>query len=622
MILGTAGHIDHGKTALVRALTGIDTDRLPEEKRRGITIDLGFAPLTLDGVGTIGIVDVPGHEAFVRTMLAGASGIDVALLVVAADEGIMPQTREHLEILSLLKIPRGVVALTKCDLVEPDWIELVTEEIGVLVEGTPLAGAEVVPVSTISGEGIGELKSAIARAALQSGRPLRDEDLFRMPVDRAFTVRGTGTVVTGTVWSGEVRRDMTLIIQPAGRKSRVRAIQSHGTAVDAASPGHRAAIALMDCDVSDVGRGSVLVTEPAWAPTREMDASLSFMDAGFSPSPRTRVRIHLGTSDTGARFGGLRAAESGEVLARVILDDPVLARGGDRFVIRLPSPARTIGGGQVLDPYPLPGRQRLASMRHSEPSGRSKYDGAGNGLAKMLELSGATGIALDVIPIRTGLAPSAVHSMLAELDAEVAAARAWCSGTITQIESAVEMAIAVGMANHPLEAGVSLQTIRSSVTAPAEVMELALNRLAERRRIELVGSLARPFGWVSQLGEREQALSDAILHEICIHPAEPPSVGELSAKFGGSAPAMLRRLEREGQLERVSDDRFYSRDAVAGMIEKMRATLEAGRIYAPAELRDVLGVSRKYLIPFLEFCDRKGITERRDEGRVVRGAVS
>ena len=613
MILGTAGHIDHGKTALVRALTGVDTDRLPEEKRRGITIDLGFAPLDLDGVGTVGIVDVPGHENFVRTMLAGASGIDLAMLVVAADEGVMPQTREHLEILSLLRIPRGVIALTKCDLVDAEWRGLVAEDVVALCLGTPLESAEVVFVSSVTGEGIEQLKRAIASAAGDSRLERSRDDLFRMPVDRAFTIKGTGTVVTGTIWSGTVERDSTVRIQPGGKNFRVRGIQSHGRDEEIAYPGTRTAIALANCDLEDVTRGSVVVAEPAWIPSEELDVSLMFVDPDYKPTPRSRVRVHVGTGETGARFSRLRTDPSGRILARLVLEDPLVARGGDRFVIRIPSPARTVGGGEILDPYP-PRRIRKSDAR--------AHDGqSSDRLGSFLEFAGNTGVEMAVLPIRTGLNPRTLRDAVHAASGVSVNGTVWSEGTVERLERFAESFIAIEMANHPLEAGVSLQTLRAAAKAPAGVMDVALDRLIKKGRVELNGSMTRPSGWVSRLGEREQALSDAILHEICTHEAEPPSVSELEARFGGSTSALLRRLEREGDVERIADDRYYGREAVAGMVEALRTSLQPGRVYSPSELKEVLGVSRKYLIPFLEFCDRKGVTERRDQGRAVRPAV-
>ena len=314
MIIGTAGHIDHGKTALVRALTGVDTDRLPEEKRRGITIDLGFAPLDLPGVGVAGVVDVPGHEAFVRTMLAGATGIDLALLVVAADAGVMPQTREHVAILGLLGIRAGVVALTKCDLVEDDWLELVRLDVAELLGGTAVADAPMVATSVVTGAGLPELRQALAAAALAvSPRP--DDDVFRMPIDRVFTIRGTGTVVTGTVWSGTIGRDDVVRVLPDDRSVRVRGLQAHGAAIDRAKPGTRLAVALAGIDHNALTRGAVLVSADGWNPSRVVRADVTLLgDTVATLSPRAAVRFHLGTTEVGARVvtpgGPLAAGET------------------------------------------------------------------------------------------------------------------------------------------------------------------------------------------------------------------------------------------------------------------------------------------------------------------------
>ncbi|HEX2777931.1 MAG TPA: selenocysteine-specific translation elongation factor, partial [Gemmatimonadaceae bacterium] len=300
MILGTAGHIDHGKTTLVRALTGVDTDRLPEEKKRGITIELGFAPLELPGVGTLGVVDVPGHEAFVRTMLAGATGVDLALLVIAADEGIMPQTREHLAILSLLAVRGGVVALTKCDLVEDEWLALVTEDVRSALAGSPLANAAIVPVSATTGAGLDALRAALVEAARRL--PARDpDDLFRMPVDRSFSVKGTGTVVTGTVWSGSLAADATVRIMPDGRVARVRGVQSHGASASRALPGRRVALSLAGVERDEAGRGSWIVADEGWVASTVLRADVALLEDAAPLGPRTRVRLHLGTQDVGAR---------------------------------------------------------------------------------------------------------------------------------------------------------------------------------------------------------------------------------------------------------------------------------------------------------------------------------
>jgi selenocysteine-specific elongation factor len=617
MILGTAGHIDHGKTALVRALTGVDTDRLPEEKRRGITIDLGFAPLVIDGIGTIGVVDVPGHEAFVRTMVAGASGIDMALLVVAADEGVMPQTKEHLEILSLLGIRHGIVALTKSDLVDDEWLALVRADVQSAIARTSMRDAGILPVSALAGTGLVELKACIAAVASEVEQRQSPDDLFRMPVDRAFTIRGTGTVVTGTVWSGSLGRDSTVLIQPGGKRVRVRGLQSHGKAVDSVTAGDRAAIALAGCEVAEAARGCTLIDTADWATTREMECRVELDESHAGISPRSRLRLHLGTAESGARLARVRRPDKagGQMLARIVLDDPVLARGGDRFILRLPSPARTIGGGVVLDP--LPARRAVVS---SAGSGAERIDDPTARLRLMIEAAGINGIAIASMPVRTGLRKRDVDDLIRTMDVIVAGDRVVPAKAVGDLEVAIDRYINRKMRNHPFEAGVSLEEARAAVRAPRAVIDEVLDRLKKSGQVEVLGSVVRPSGWTENLREEERALSDAILHEICTHAAEPPSVGELSGRFGGLTEAMLRRLERMGELQRVAEDRYYSVSAVSGMIQRLRSELETGRIYSPGELREVLGVSRKYLIPFLEFCDRSGVTERREKGREIRSA--
>ena len=601
MILGTAGHIDHGKTALVRALTGIDTDRLPEEKRRGITIDLGFAPLVMDGVGTVAIVDVPGHENFVRTMLAGASGIDMALFVVAADEGLMPQSREHLDILSLLGISRGIVAITKCDLVDTEWRNLVRADVESALAGTPLKGAPVIHVSVRDGSGLSELKAAIARAAAKVKNRRRTDDLFRMPVDRAFSIRGTGTVVTGTIWSGAVSRDSTLLVQPGGKVARVRAVQTHGMSVDVAVAGQRAAIALAGCEVSEVGRGVTLLDDRHWVTTRELEATIAFIDPAFTPGPRVKLRLHSGTAETNARITQVTWDEERRTMARIRLDDPMILRGRDRFVLRTLSPPVTVGGGEVLDPYP-------------PRKGRSLRCDVGS----FIEMSGLEGAMSSTLAVRSGLCPDATLQTVGETDAVVVGERVFAGAAISRGENAIEEAIAAEIGNHSLEGGVTLHSVRSAQRLAQDVFDFMLDRLERKKRIAVEGSRVRPFGWTAKLDESDTALRRAIMHEICIRPSEPPSVGELAAKHGARAHAMLKRLAAENELEKVCEDRYYAVGAVSEMLSVLERRLERGRIYSPAELREVLGVTRKYLIPFLEFSDRKGVTERVQQGRSLR----
>ena len=612
MIVGTAGHIDHGKTALVRALTGVDTDRLPEERRRGITIELGFAPLQIDGVGTLGVVDVPGHEAFVRTMVAGATGVDLALLIVAADEGVMPQTREHVAILSLLGVRGGVVALTKCDLVsDPDWLALVEEDLRGVLTGSPLAAAPVIPTSAVTGVGLDALRAALAAAA--RALPARDAgDLFRMPVDRSFSVRGTGTVVTGTVWSGTVARDEVVRVLPGNRTARVRGLHAHGAAMDAARPAARAAVALAALEPADVPRGATLVTDGSWRATRLLRADVTLLaDAPAPIRARTRVRLHLGTTETGARVvsagGGL--APGDRKGARVVLDEPVVARAGDRFVLRSASPVATIGGGTVTDPLPPHRRARPWPAEVSTPAGR---------LRLMLVEGGGHGVPRAELPVRLGVTRSEVAALLAAApDALEIGARVYDAAAAAAAEARLVAHVEEGHRRAPLEPGVSLQAARTAPGTEPELVEFVLARLVRAGELSTEGGLVRRAGWVPRPDDAQRALAQRLADALAEAGREPPSVAELAATHGAVTAALLRLLEREGRVVQVEADRYYAAAAVEELVEGLRAATTPGRVYTPAELRDVLGVSRKYLIPFLEYCDRRRVTERRADGRVV-----
>ena len=613
MIIGTAGHIDHGKTALVRALTGVDTDRLPEEKRRGITIDLGFAPLELPNVGVAGVVDVPGHEAFVRTMLAGATGIDLALLVVAADEGVMPQTREHVAILGLLGVQAGVVALTKRDLVDDDWLDLVRLELGEVLVGTPLEHAPMVPTSVVSGVGLNELREALADAA-RAIAPRPADDVFRLPIDRAFTVKGTGTVVTGTVWSGTIARDDVVRIMPGDRTVRIRGLQAHGAAIDRATPGARLAVALAGVDHDEVSRGAVLVTESGWHATRVLRADVRLLENGDSSplSPRANVRFHLGTTEVGARVvtpgGPLTPGETKP--ARVVLDAPIIARAGDRFVIRGGSPLGTLGGGVIVDPNPVHRRARPWTTSHESAADR---------LALALYEAGRDGLDVSEIPVRVGTRPHDVDDLLVQLGALRIGGRVFDGSLRNGVTAAVEQLVADHHARAPLDVGVALQTVRVQVQGRSELVDYAMRDAVTAGRIEIEGGLVRKAGWTPRLSDAQFASRDRLIGAIRAAGNEPPSVSELASEHGPSSMALLKMLERDGVIIPVESDRYYSREAVSGLVDRLRGSMEPGRAYSPAELRDALGLSRKFLIPFLEYCDRSGVTERRSNGRVLHG---
>ena len=616
MIIGTAGHIDHGKTALVKALTGVDADRLPEEKRRGITIDLGFAPLSLEGVGTVGVIDVPGHEDFVRSMLVGASGIDLGLLVVAADEGVMPQTREHLLILELLRIPQIVVAVTKCDLVEDEWLGLVRSDVLALFDESPLPTPRVVSCSSRTLAGLDELRGVLSER-LANGKPRGSDDLFRMPVDRAFTIKGTGTVVTGTVWSGELPIDASVFVLPSGKPARARRIEQHGKSADVARAGGRAAIALAGLDVSDVSRGSVLVRDEHWQPTSLFEAVVSLEPAMVATlTPRTRLRLHAGASEVGARLvsAAPEPGASAAALMRVTTDAPLVIRGGDRFVLRLPAPVRTIGGGVVIDPY---ARRRPLPRPSSEEMDKLSTESATR-LGYMLEAESARGVRAQDIPVRAGCAPARVQSLIEQTGAWTGAHNLFTPFAVEQAMASVRRIIAEYEITSPLSLGVPARTLREGLRVDEELADISIREMERAGEIESQGPLVRKTGWVPSPSERDVEASNHLVHDICAGTQEPPSVGELVTRYGSSVPALLRFLEWQGRIVQVETDRYYDRSTLDAMIARLRAKLVPGQLYVPAQLRDVLGFSRKYLIPFLEFCDRNGITERRGEGRILR----
>ena len=615
MILGTAGHVDHGKTALVRALTGIDTDRLDEEKRRGITIDLGFAPLRLHDALTLGVVDVPGHEAFVRNMVAGATGIDLALLVVAADEGIMPQTREHLNILRLLGVRGGVVALSKCDLVEAEWLELVREDVRSVLAESPLESAPIVATSTVSGEGIAALREAIAAAA--SSLPTRDgHDLFRMPIDRAFSLKGTGTVVTGTVWSGSLPTEGTARVLPLGKSVRVRGIESHGAPVAAATTGMRAAVALGGVDVSELHRGQVLVADESWAATTVVLSHVEMLPTARRPlGPRSQLRFHLGTADVGARVvaasGALRPGSTGP--ARIVLDEPVVARAGDRFVLRAETPVVTIGGGVVDDP--MPQGRRARPWQHAAASAAER-------LERHLADAGPRGVAIASLPVRLGAAPADAVELAdthASLGARRIGERVYSAHAV---QRAYEMLLRLVDGHHaeaPLDPGASLQSIRARINAPPELVDLIVRDAVAAGEVQLTGGLIARHGWKPRLTDRQARLRGELLSALQRAGREPPSAAELEAAHGPDVVALLRLLDREGELIQVEPDRWFARGSVEEMVARLRTEMKPGQEHTPSELRDILGFSRKFLIPFLEYCDRRHITERRSSGRVLLG---
>ena len=611
MIVGTAGHIDHGKSALVTALTGRAMDRLAEERRRGITIDLNFAPLDMGGGLTAGVVDVPGHEDFVRTMVAGASGVDLALLVVAADEGIMPQTVEHLAVLEHLGVPRGIPVLSKADLVEREWLELMAAELGERLARSGVAFVPPVPVSSRTGEGVEEVRRLIAQHA-RTVAPRAAGDLFRLPVDRSFSVAGVGTVVTGTAWSGRIRLGEEVSLLPAGAAGRVRSLQVHGLAVDRSEPGRRTAVGLAGVSREPAGRGAVLVAAgEAWATSTALDVELA-LDA-LAPRPltqRTRLRVLLGTSETLARVLPREPIEpGGRGLARLALEGPMVARGGDRFVIRSYSPVQTVGGGVVLDPLPPLRRARWpASLAAREAARR---------VAALVERRPA-GTASRTLPVLLGTPPAEARAAALGAPELRLVGDLWVTAeSLRQVGARCLELLRRHHRDHPLDRGMPLETLRRSLRAPDSAVEAALEELVRTGRMRRLEGRAALAGFMPRVAGGEGAVAElvALLEEAGL---TPPSVPELERRTGRrDVGAILRLAAAGGRVAAVEPDRFYTRAALDRFVDALCRGGGAEPI-VPSELRQRLGISRKYLIPLLEWADAQGVTAWDGDVRRVR----
>ena len=614
MIIGTAGHIDHGKSTLVTALTGKAMDRLAEERRREITIDLNFAALDL-GVGRmVGVVDVPGHEDFVRTMVAGASGVDLALLVVAADEGIMPQTEEHLAILEQLGIPAGIPVLTKADLVDADWLQFIALEIGERLAQSSVPFEPPIAVSSKSGAGLDELRERLAARAAALA-PRSSGDAFRMPIDRVFSLAGVGTVVTGTAWSGRLDVGDSVLILPAGLRGRVRSLESYGKEAAHSQPGARTAVGIAGIDRAAVARGDVLVTdELPWAAATALDVEMMLHPgAARALTGRTRVRVLLGTAEVMARVLPRAPISPGETgVARLSLEKPLLARAEDRFVLRSYSPVTTIGGGRVLDPLP-PRRETLW------PEGLASRD-PGERFRSLLSRRPG-GVSAPILPIALGLSRGAASTIArAEPSARLLGDLWVTNASIEQVGNRALGLLKEYHRQHLSAAGMPLETLRHSLRAPDVVVEAALadfGRAGRLRRsdgvVALAGFAPRVVGGEAEIDRVVGILLDAYL--------TPPSIPELEQSTGRrDLLPLLRLAAASGRVEAVERDRYYTREALEQFTDVLKDLGEKGSI-VPAQVRDRLGISRKYLIPLLEWADGRGITVRVGEARKLRVKV-
>ncbi len=613
----------------MRALTGIETDRWKEERERGLTIDLGFAPLSLGDGLEVGIVDVPGHEDFVKNMLAGATGIDLLLLVVAADEGPMPQTREHLAIARILGIADGVVALTKRDRVDESWLDLCRDAVREELERV-LGHAEwpMLAISSVTGEGLEELRAALMERATALGSSERG-DLLRLPVDRSFSVAGAGTVVTGTVWSGTVNVGDEVTVLPGRHSARVRSLQVHSTARESVGPRRRCAVSLVGLDPVHVPRGAVVVAGSGWREARRLGVRLSVL----RHSPRRiesgqRVRVYLGTREVLARVrsrAGGRGVESldpgAEGWAILELEEGLVARARDRFVVRFYSPITTIGGGRVaeLDP-PVRWLDRTGAWE------RILSEAEDARLEATVGLSAGQGAAVEDLPLTTGLSPEKLRAL--EGSARLPIVRAggrWFSGEVTEAaRQALLEVVDEFHAARPRAPGVSKEAVRSKLSAAfaPELVEHALEGVLSAGLIVATGPELRLRAHDARLTEAEARVRARLLAEIDGGGLEPPMVGELSSLLGVSDELLhdlLRLLTRAGEVENVSPEIYLSARSATRLRDAAARVFEDRLVAAPTDFKRQLGVTRKYLIPLLEHLDRKHVTRRTEEGRVWRG---
>ncbi|MDQ2902657.1 MAG: selenocysteine-specific translation elongation factor [Chloroflexota bacterium] len=637
--IGTAGHVDHGKSTLVKALTGIDPDRLAEEKARGMTIDLGFAWLTLPGGREVSIVDVPGHESFIKNMLAGVGGIDAALLVVAADEGIMPQTREHLAILDLLRVRGGVVALTKMDLVDEEWLELVREEVTEQLKSTTLEGVAIIPVSAYSGEGLPELLAQLERV-LADAQERQDSAHPRLPVDRVFSMTGFGTIVTGTLLDGTFKTGQEVEVLPQGLKTRLRSLQTHRQQVDVARPGSRVALNLANVARSDLQRGSVVTLPGQLRSTLLIDARIQLLaDAARSLEHNTLVDFYSGSQEVPARVRLLDVEElqpGQSAWAQLRLSRPAVVARRDRFILRIPSPSMTIGGGEVLDAHPRYHRRFqqnvLASMETLERgspeelvlAALSRRRAAGGATGNRIQ-PGLIGFELAEIAQQCNLPQDVTRQTLETLLSEERVRRLgayWYAHTVWEalVDEAVRL-VAEQHQHYPLRSGLSKEAWRSRLNlAPKMAAEVFSALQVEGRLVEaaaITGGLIRLPNFVPTFTETQQKQVERLLQQFRESAWMPPGRPEVEALVGAE---VLGALIDQGRLVKLNDGVLFLREtydeALTGLVGYLR---EHGTITV-AEARDVLGTTRKYVLPLLEHMDEQRITRRRGDERVLIGA--
>jgi selenocysteine-specific elongation factor len=636
IVVGTAGHIDHGKTSLVKALTGVDADRLPEEKRRGITIDIGFAELDLGDV-KIGFVDVPGHERFVKNMLAGASGIDLVILVIAADEGVMPQTREHFEICRLLGVEKGIVVLTKKDLVDDELLDLVKLEAAELVENSFLQDAPVIAVSTRTSEGVEDLKTALLKVA-STAHHRKDETVTRLPVDRSFTVKGFGAVVTGTLASGTIREADELEILPVGKTVRVRGIQTHGRAVAVAHAGQRTAVNIGGIDHHEISRGMVLTEKGVLRPTQILDTEIEVLGSAKNGlRSRQRVRVHIGTTEALARVQVIenegRIEPGAKGFAQLRLEVPVVAVPFERFIIRSYSPQTTIAGGRVLDPLAAKHRRKdaAAAGQFLEKTVESKNEDSAR-LISLISAAGKNGRTFSDLQAATGwtekILTQSVNACLNDGSLVEAGAFYLATETFNNLKKATVAEIRKNHERDPLSKGIPREALREKVFGylHQDIFRAVLTALEKNGEIVSEKDTVRIASHATQLSPEQEALRKNILAIYERSGFEVPKFADVLAEaIKGTrftkdfAQKVFRLLLDDKTIVKVTDEFYFSADAINRLVAKVReyASRSADRSIDVAAFKELAGISRKYAIPLLEYFDREKITVRAGEKRLV-----
>lgn len=635
VIIGTAGHIDHGKTSLVKALTGTDADRLPEEKRRGITVDIGFAETSV-GDTHFGFVDVPGHERFVKNMLAGACGIDLVILVIAADDGVMPQTREHFDICRLLNVRAGLIAITKCDLVDDETLELAKLEAAELVEGSFLENSPVIPVSSQTGEGIEAIRDALSKAA-SSLKTRHNDRVMRLPIDRSFSMKGFGAVVTGTLASGEVTEGSELQLLPVSQMVRVRGLQTHGKSVTSAHAGQRVAVNLAGIDHRDIERGMVLAEPDTLIPTHIIDAEIEVLsNSPKSLRSRQRVRFHIGTSEVLARVSVLNdsreIATGGRDLVQLTMEKPIVAIPNERFIIRSYSPQMTIGGGVIIDNLASKHRRKdLAEVRRflNDLLSSTKADTA---VEVLINASNAAGLTFGDLQARTGPAAtvlkSAIQSVIESGTVIDAGGRYIAMTIFAQMQTSAVEAVEVFHKQHPLAKGITRETLRETSFAylPNEIFHAVITSLEAAKKIATTGDTIKIARYEKVLSAAEISVSDRIRTIYKSRGLEVPKLEEaINEAITGTniSVTQARKLVQifldSQELVKVTDEFYFSGEVINELIGKLKkyADNSNDRFVDVSAFKELAGISRKYAIPLLEYFDRSKVTIRSGDKRLI-----